>query len=107
MESNDTAFCQEVQQVADRVGEPAWPLPMFAEYGEHIKSQVADIKNVGDGRWGGAITAAKLLEEFVDGTPWVHIDIAGPSFLAKPKPWIDAGGSGCFVQTLVELVRSG
>lgn len=104
--SNDTAFCQEVQQVADRVGEPAWPLPMFAEYGEHIKSQVADIKNVGDGRWGGAITAAKLLEEFVDGTPWVHIDIAGPSFLAKPKPWIDAGGSGCFVQTLVELVRS-
>ena len=76
---------------------------MFAEYGEHIKSDVADIKNVGDGRWAGAITAAKLLEEFVADTPWVHIDIAGPSFLAKPKAWIDAGGSGCFVHTLVEL----
>ncbi len=104
--SNDQSLCDQVKRAADRVGEPAWQLPMFAEYQEHIKSQVADIKNVGDGRWGGAITAAKFLEEFVGDTPWVHIDIAGPSFLAKPKPWIDAGGSGCFVHTLVELVRN-
>ena len=80
---------------------------MFPEiYDEQIKSEVADIKNVGDGRWGGAITAAKFLEQFVGGTPWVHLDIAGPAFRDKPKPWCDAGGSGQFVRTLVKLARS-
>ena len=103
--ANNQTLCDQVSTAAISVAEPAWQLPMFAEYGDHIKSDVADIKNVGDGRWAGAITAAKLLEEFVAETPWVHIDIAGPSFLAKPKAWIDAGGSGCFVHTLVELAR--
>ena len=65
---------------------------MFPEYDEHIKSEVADIKNVGDGRWAGAITAAKFLEQFVDEKPWVHLDIAGPAFVEKPKPWTDGGG---------------
>ncbi len=82
-----------------------WQLPMFPEYGELIKSHVADIKNVGEGRWGGAITAAKLLEEFVDGHPWTHIDIAGPAFLDKPKAWMDAGASGALVRTLIEVAR--
>ena len=60
-------------------GEPIWQLPMYPEiYDEQIKSEVADIKNVGDGRWGGAITAAKFLEQFVGSTPWAHLDIAGP-----------------------------
>ena len=103
--TNDQEFCDELKSAADTCGEPVWQLPMFAEYSEHIRSKVADIKNVGDGRWGGAITAAKLLEEFVDQKPWVHIDIAGPSFGDKPKAWIDAGASGCLVQTLVELAR--
>ena len=82
-----------------------WQLPMFAEYGEQIKSEVADIKNVGAGRWGGAITAGKFLEEFVDGKPWVHMDIAGPAFLDTAKPFLDAGGSGAYVRTLVEVAR--
>ena len=57
-------------------------------------------------RWfSGGATAAKFLEEFVQETPWVHIDIAGPSFLESPKPWLDAGGSGAFVRTLVEVAR--
>ncbi len=51
------------------------------------------------------ITAAKFLEHFVDEVPWVHVDIAGPSFSEKPKSWLDAGGSGAFVRTLVELAR--
>ena len=90
-----------------RGGEPAWQLPMFPEiYDEQIKSEVADIKNVGDGRWGGAITAAKFLEQFVDGKPWTHLDIAGPAFLEKPKPWLDGGGTGCMVRTLVEVARA-
>ncbi len=66
---------------------------------------VADFKNVGEGRFGGAITAAKLLEQFVEGRPWTHIHIAGPAFLDKPKAWMDAGATGGLVLTLVEIAR--
>jgi leucyl aminopeptidase len=103
--SNEQAWCDVVLAAARQAGEPAWQLPMFAEYTEDIKSEVADIKNIGDGRWAGAITAAKLLEEFVGDTPWTHIDIAGPAFIEKSKPWNDGGGSGAFVRTLVEVAR--
>jgi leucyl aminopeptidase len=104
--TNDQPWVEAVAEAARAVGEPVWQLPMYPEiYDELIKGQVADIKNVGDGRWGGAITAAKFLEQFVDTTPWVHIDIAGPAFRDKPKAWIDAGASGQFVRTLVEVAR--
>ncbi|MCA9268869.1 MAG: leucyl aminopeptidase [Planctomycetales bacterium] len=103
--TNDQPWCDAVQGAADAVGEYAWQLPMHSFFGDQIKSEVADIKNIGEGRWGGTITAAKFLEEFVAGKPWVHIDIAGPAFLNKPKTWLDAGGSGCFVRTLVEVAR--
>jgi leucyl aminopeptidase len=103
--TNNQAWCDAVRAAADACGEPAWQLPMFPEFAEDIQSKVADIKNVGEGRWGGAITAAKFLEQFVGETPWVHVDIAGPAFLEKPKPWLDAGGSGAFVRTLVEIAR--
>jgi leucyl aminopeptidase len=101
--TNDQAWCNAVKAAADACGEPLWQLPMFPEYGEQIRSEVADIKNVGDGRWGGAITAAKFLEEFVAGKPWVHLDIAGPAFLESSKSWLDAGGTGYGVRTLVEV----
>jgi leucyl aminopeptidase len=104
--TNDQAWCDSVISAARKVGEPIWQLPMYPEvYDELIKSEVADIKNVGDGRWGGAITAAKFLEQFVGSTPWAHIDIAGPAFRDKAKPWCDAGASGQFVRTLVEVAR--
>ena len=103
--SNDQACCDAVAQAARAVGEPVWQLPMYTEYDEQIKSEVADIKNVGDGRWGGAITAAKFLERFVGGIPWTHVDIAGPAFAEKPRPWTDGGGTGALVRPLVELVR--
>ena len=78
---------------------------MFPEYGEQIKSEVADIKNVGDGRWGGAITAAKFLEEFVAGKPWVHLDIAGPAFLEKsPNPGSTPAAAGTYVRTLIRAL---
>ncbi len=92
--TNQQSWCDAVKTAADRVGERVWQLPMFPEFDEQIKSDVADLKNIGEGRWGGAITAAKLLEQFVAERPWTHIDIAGPAFLEKPKPWLDAGGSG-------------
>jgi leucyl aminopeptidase len=103
--SNNDAWQDEVLAAAKAVGEPLWPLPMFPEYNEHIKSDVADIKNVGDGRWGGAIAGAKFLEEFVADKPWVHLDIAGPAFLESARPWQDGGASGAFVRTLVEVAR--
>jgi leucyl aminopeptidase len=103
--TNDQAWCDAVRTAAESCGEPAWQLPMFPEYTEQIRSKVADIKNVGEGRWGGAITAAKFLEEFVAGKPWVHVDIAGPAFLDNAKPWLDAGASGAFLRTLVEVAR--
>jgi leucyl aminopeptidase len=103
--TNDEAWAGAVKAAAAACGESVWQLPMFPEYGEQIRSEVADIKNVGDGRWGGAITAAKFLEEFVGGKPWVHLDIAGPAFLESSKNWIDAGASGFGVRTLVECAQ--
>jgi leucyl aminopeptidase len=104
--SNDQAWCDSVAAAARSCGEPVWQLPMYPEiYDEIIKGEVADIKNVGDGRWGGAMAGAKFLEQFVDGIPWTHVDIAGPAFREKPKPWADAGGTGQYVRTLVQLAR--
>ena len=104
--TNHPAFCESLLAACNDVGESAWQLPMFSFYSKHIKSKVADIKNVGDARWGGAITAGKFLEEFVGDVPWVHIDIAGPSFQEQPKPWIDAGASGCMVNALVNYLTN-
>ena len=103
--TNDQPWCDTVLAAARAAGEPAWQLPMFAEFDEQIKGEVADIKNVGEGRWGGAITAAKFLEQFVDKKPWTHIDIAGPAYNEKPKPWTDGGASGAMLRTLVEVAR--
>jgi leucyl aminopeptidase len=104
--TNDQAWCDELQTAAELCGEQVWQLPMFAEYGELIASDVADLKNIGDGRWGGAITAAKFLEHFVADRPWVHVDVAGPAFAEKPKSWLDAGGTGFLLRTLVALARN-
>jgi leucyl aminopeptidase len=79
---------------------------MFEMYDEHIKSKIADIKNTGDARWGGAITAAKFLQRFVHGHPWVHIDIAGPAYAESPKPFRDAGATGVMLRTLLAWLRS-
>ena len=104
--TNHQDCCNALATAARTVGEPVWQLPMDADFGEQIKSDVADIKNVGEGRWGGAITAAKFLERFVGDTPWTHVDIAGPAFAEKPRPWTDGGGTGVMVRSLVELART-
>jgi leucyl aminopeptidase len=104
--TNNQDCCDALATAARGMGESVWQLPMDADFGEQIKSDVADIKNVGDGRWGGAITAAKFLERFVGDTPWTHVDIAGPAFAEKPRPWTDGGGTGVMVRSLVELART-
>lgn len=104
--SNHEGWCAHILKATDTTGEYAWQLPMYSLFDSQIHSKVADIKNVGDGRWGGAITAGKFLQQFIDPTPWVHIDIAGPAFADRPSEWIDAGASGCFVRTLVCLAQN-
>lgn len=100
--SNDQPWCDAVLKAAKTTGEDAWQLPTWDLYDELIKGDVGDIKNTG-GRWGGAITAAKFLQRFVGGKPWVHLDIAGPAYASSNKPHREGGGTGCFVKTLVEV----
>jgi leucyl aminopeptidase len=86
-------------------GERMWQMPMFEEYKEQYKSDVADVKNTG-GRYGGAITAAQFVGEFVGDTPWVHLDIAGTSLTNKEKGHVVKGATGVAVRTLVNLVMN-
>ncbi len=99
--ANDQNWCDTVLAAAETAGELAWQLPTFDLYADLLKSDVADCRNIG-GRWGGAITAAKFLEKFVDDKPWVHLDIAGPAFASSNKPHREGGASGCMLRTLVE-----
>lgn len=101
--TNNQSWCDEVVAAAKRAGELVWQLPMFDLYNELLKSDVADVRNIG-GRWGGAITAAKFLEKFVAEKPWVHLDIAGPAFASSNKPHREGGATGHMLRTLVEVV---
>ncbi|MBN1862236.1 MAG: leucyl aminopeptidase [Dehalococcoidales bacterium] len=94
-----------VLKAAAEAGEPTWQLPMHEQYKELNKSDVADIKNSG-GRYGGAITAAQFLAEFVGDTPWVHLDIAGTFLSDKERGCLVKGATGVPVRTLVNLVLS-
>jgi leucyl aminopeptidase len=102
---NNQELVDKVIAAGVEAGELIWQMPMYDEYKEPNKSDVADIKNVG-GRLGGAITAAKFLAEFVDETPWVHLDIAGTSLGEKERAHQVKGATGVPVRTLVNLVLS-
>ena len=101
--TNDEALYGRVKKAADSAGEKIWELPMWDEYKDQIKSEVADMKNTG-GRGAGSITAAMLLREFVDDTPWVHLDIAGVDTYDREKGVMVKGASGIPVRTLVHFV---
>jgi leucyl aminopeptidase len=102
---NDQGWIDKVLKAAQRAGEKVWPMPMPDEYKEQIRSDIADIKNTGN-RYGGAITAALFLAEFVNNTPWVHLDIAGPRLSHKESGYIVKGATGFGVRTLIELALS-
>lgn len=93
-----------LRTAGDRTYERVWELPLFDEYEKLIKSEIADIKNVG-GRWGGAITAAFFLKQFVGTMPWVHLDIAGTAILEESGPYTPRGGSGVGVRLLTDYLR--
>ncbi len=100
----DDELMNDVLAAAKEAGEDFWRLPMTPEIKDNLKSDIADMKNSG-ARWGGAISAAHFLKEFVGETPWVHLDIAGPASSEKDKGYTPKGGTGVGVRTLVELVR--
>jgi len=100
---NDDDLAAELVAAGAAVGEPAWQLPLHADYRALIESNVADIKNIGK-RYGGAITAGLFLAEFVGETPWVHLDIAGPAFTETGSDLGPKGGTGVPVRTLVRFL---
>ena len=100
--TNNPDWCQQLLKAAEISGEKMWQLPLFEEYKEQIKSSIADIKNSG-GREAGAITAALFIAEFVEKTPWIHIDIAGTVSSSKDQGYQIKGATGVGVRTLVQL----
>jgi leucyl aminopeptidase len=103
--ANDEDAYQHFTRALQRSGEKFWRLPLDQEYLDQIRSNIADLMNTG-GRYGGASTAAVFLKEFVDDTPWLHLDIAGTAWMEENKTWIAKGPSGIAVRSLVEFVRS-
>ena len=97
-----TTFLEHVREIAERAGDRCWPLPLFDEYKDQLRSEIADMINTG-GRLGGAITAALFLKEFTGGLPWVHMDIAGTAWAEENKPFMPKGPTGVGLRTLVEL----
>jgi len=104
MMGNDDELKERVRKAAERTGEKVWELPLWEEYNEQIKSEVADIKNVG-GRAAGTITGGAFLKKFAGEYPWVHLDIAGPVWADKDKPYIPKGATGVGVRLVVQLLR--
>jgi len=91
-----------VRATAERCGDRCWPMPLYEEYRDLLKSDIADMVNTG-GRYGGAITAALFLKEFTGGLPWAHVDIAGTAWVEDVRPYIPKGAAGVGVRTLAEL----
>jgi leucyl aminopeptidase len=103
--SNHDGLAAAVEAAAARAGEPVWRLPLWPGYRSHLDSDVADVKNIGQPGHAGTIVAGLFLQEFVAGRPWVHLDIASPSWSDKEDGWLTKGATGWGVRTLVELLR--
>ena len=102
--SNDDGLAHELLDAADRAGELAWQLPLAKEYRSSIDSDIADLRNISNGRYGGAITAALFLAEFAGDTKWAHLDIAGPARAESDEYEVPKGASGSAVRTLVDWI---
>ena len=103
--SNEDEWADKVMQASKSAGESFWHMPLNEDLRKVLDSPIADMKNSGV-RWGGSITAALFLREFVEDSPWVHLDIAGPSTTDKDTHYQSRGGTGVGVRTLIDLVRS-
>ena len=102
--SEDDRLASAIIASGEKTHERCWRLPLPTDYKEQLKSDFADISNMGATRWGGAITAALFLSEFIGDTRWAHIDIAGPAYVKKGHAYCPAGGTGFGVRLLCDLI---
>jgi leucyl aminopeptidase len=102
----EEALQEALLAASRRTYERCWPLPLPDDYRELLKSDLADTSNMGSTRWGGAITAALFLQQFVGDTPWAHIDIAGPASSKKGSAYCGPGGTGFGVRLLTDFILS-
>jgi len=105
MGTNDDLLGQ-IEEAAQRAGEPVWRLPLPGDYRKQLDSDVADVKNIGGGRYGGALVAGLFLKEFAGDVPWAHLDIAGPARSEDDDGYLAKGGTGFGVRTLIETVAA-
>jgi leucyl aminopeptidase len=96
------AWIEVIRKVSHRAGDRCWPMPLYEEYADQLRSEIADMMNTG-GRPAGACTAAMFLKEFAGGLPWAHLDVAGTAWIDDAKPWLAKGPTGVAVRTLTEL----
>jgi len=102
--ASDKKLSDTIVASGEQTFERCWPLPLPRDYQKLLKSEFADIRNLSSSRWGGAITAALFLAEFVKNTPWAHIDIAGPAYIKKANAYCGAGGTGFGVRLLCDVL---
>jgi leucyl aminopeptidase len=95
-------WVEVVRRTAQAAGDRCWPMPLYDEYNDQLRSDIADLLNTG-GRPAGACTAAAFLKEFAGTLPWAHLDVAGTAWADEAKPWMPKGPSGVAVRTLAEL----
>jgi leucyl aminopeptidase len=105
--SNDQALADRLLAAANGAGEQLWQLPLYEEFTDAMRGELTDLKNSA-GREGGAERAAAFIGEFAAGTPWAHLDIAGPAFNEdrKAPPYVPLGGTGYGVRTLLRYLES-
>jgi len=102
--SNDDKLCEQLSVAGKTVDEPVWRMPIGEAYDKQIDSDIADMKNIG-GKFAGSITAAQFLQRFVNGVPWVHIDMAGTAWKQNSSNIAEKGATGYGVRLLDQLIR--
>lgn len=103
--STDEELAEKLQKASDNTGEKIWQMPLFEEYRDLIKSDVADLKNTKTGKYAGAITAALFLSEFTRSVPWAHLDFSGPAFAERETALVEKGGTGFGVRLLLNFLE--
>lgn len=104
MMGNDCVLLDRMKKAGEAVYERVWEMPLYDEYKDYIKSDIADIKNTG-GKTGSLVTSGYFLKEFAGETPWVHLDIAGTAWVEKDKPYVPKGASGIGVRLLLKFIE--
>jgi leucyl aminopeptidase len=105
MMSTDDTFCQELEKAGEESGDRVWRLPLWEDYKDNLKSDIADTRNVGRGYDAGTIEGALFLSNFVEKTPWVHLDIAGTAWLNEGKYYYHKGATGAGVRLILYYLQ--